>query len=231
MDEHQWYLYPVLAARVARLAGGPFDVAVDMGTGPGLLTAYLARDLARRVHAVDINPAMHELARSTCTRMGVVDRVEFDRCDVHRLPYPDNHADLVVSYSCFHHWADPVTGLRECFRILRPGGMMVIWDTDGSRKSAVERIARVVRDPAHLRFVTEAFDESYAPAEVSGMVAEAHLPDPFLGPFSIDEEDVMAAIDDLANGASLPDPGEAGDGTAVAWELIVRKADPAPAQS
>lgn len=91
---------------------------------------------------MDINPAMHELARKTCADPGVEDVVSYDVEDVHRLGYPSGFADLVTSYSCFHHWADPVQGLRECMRILRPGGVLHLVDTNGTSAPPLRRSAR-----------------------------------------------------------------------------------------
>jgi SAM-dependent methyltransferase len=45
-----------------------------------------------------------------------------------RLPYPDHCFDLVVSTTSFDHWADQQAGLRECRRVLAPGGRLILVD-------------------------------------------------------------------------------------------------------
>jgi len=44
------------------------------------------------------------------------------------IPFPDNHFDWVVCRSLLHHLDDPVVGLREMYRVLKPGGTWVCWD-------------------------------------------------------------------------------------------------------
>jgi SAM-dependent methyltransferase len=44
------------------------------------------------------------------------------------LPYPDGLFDLVLSTTSFDHWSDQQAGLRECRRVLRPGGRLVLVD-------------------------------------------------------------------------------------------------------
>lgn len=224
VEKYQWYVYPVLSARISRIRGhgSRAEVAIDMGTGPGHLTAYLARDHAQVVHAVDVNPAMHEIARVTCERLDPPGKIFFDLADVHDLPYPDGHADLVVSYSCFHHWADPVRGLEECLRVLRPGGLLYLTDTDGARRDAGSIIEETVVEPEYFRFVAEAFEESVDRSAVAAFVQSAGVPEFTLRDFALEEEDVMAAIDDLAPGRPLPAVGDKELG-AVSWELVIRK--------
>jgi len=44
------------------------------------------------------------------------------------IPFPDNHFDWVICRSLLHHLDDPVIGLKEMFRVLKPGGTFVCWD-------------------------------------------------------------------------------------------------------
>ena len=44
------------------------------------------------------------------------------------IPFPDNHFDFVVCRSLLHHLDDPTVGLREMFRVLKPGGKWVCWE-------------------------------------------------------------------------------------------------------
>jgi ubiquinone/menaquinone biosynthesis C-methylase UbiE len=44
------------------------------------------------------------------------------------LPYPEDAFDLVLSTTSFDHWSDQPAGLRECARVMRPGGRLVLVD-------------------------------------------------------------------------------------------------------
>jgi SAM-dependent methyltransferase len=80
------------------------------------------------VTGVDISRDMVERARSLTTTSGVADRVEFHVGDVAALSFPDASFDVVVSTFSLHHWSDPADGLAEIYRVLRPGGVAVVYD-------------------------------------------------------------------------------------------------------
>lgn len=53
-------------------------------------------------------------------------RVRFQAGTAEHLPGPDGAFDLVVSTTSFDHWADQQAGLRECARVMAPGGRLVL---------------------------------------------------------------------------------------------------------
>ena len=55
-------------------------------------------------------------------------RIEIVNGTAERLPFADDEFDLVVSTTSFDHWHDQAGGLRECARVLGPGGVLVIAD-------------------------------------------------------------------------------------------------------
>ena len=56
------------------------------------------------------------------------ERLRFSTGAAERLPYPDDSFDLVVSTTSFDHWSDQQAGLRECARVLVPGGRLILAD-------------------------------------------------------------------------------------------------------
>jgi ubiquinone/menaquinone biosynthesis C-methylase UbiE len=99
---------------------------LDVGCGTG----YLLRRLAARVPeaaelaGIDAAPAMIETARTMATDS----RIRFAAGTAEQLPYPERTFDLVISTTSFDHWADQRAGLAECFRVLEPGGHLVLID-------------------------------------------------------------------------------------------------------
>ena len=99
-------------------------VALDAACGTGRHSAYLA-SLGHTVIGVDSSPEMLARARAK------VPAGEFHEADLHALPLPDDHVDLIVCGLAVMHVPDLVPVLREFVRVLRPGGDLVISDWRG----------------------------------------------------------------------------------------------------
>jgi len=102
---------------------------LDVGTGPGWLLVKLHRLCpAARLVGVDISPAMVSRARENLRKSGCADAVELREAGAQSLPFADGSFDTVVSTGSLHHWKDPVAGLDEVYRVLRAGGLGLIYD-------------------------------------------------------------------------------------------------------
>lgn len=99
---------------------------LDVGCGTGYLLRQLAARAPRAVElaGLDPAPAMIEAAQAIAGD----ERLRFGAGAAERLPYPAGTFDLVVSTTSFDHWADQAAGLRECARVLTPGGRLVLAD-------------------------------------------------------------------------------------------------------
>jgi SAM-dependent methyltransferase len=120
---------PLAAATVARLAPRPGQEALDVGCGPGALTAALVDRLGvGAVHAVDPSASFVAAVRARWpaldVRVGVAEG----------LPFPEACVDVAVAQLVVHFMADPVAGLAEMGRVTRPGGVVSasVWDFAGS---------------------------------------------------------------------------------------------------
>ncbi len=112
------------------LDGLPRGVALDAACGTGRHTAYLA-SLGHTVIGVDSSAAMLERAREK------VPDGEFHEAELHDLPLPDDHVDVVVCALALMHIPNLEPVLAEFVRVLRPGGNLVISDW----RSLVKEIA------------------------------------------------------------------------------------------
>jgi ArsR family transcriptional regulator len=112
-------------SRALALLLPPADVA-DLGCGEGYLTIETAR-FAKRVIAVDQSAAVLARARAMADRRKVRNIV-WKRGVLERLPLADAAVDIAVLSQALHHADPPEAALAEAFRILRPGGFVLILD-------------------------------------------------------------------------------------------------------
>lgn len=131
---------------IQRAALQPGQVVVDVGSGTGLLTLSAATT-AGRVWAIDSSAAMGEYLRVKAASAGFR-QVETVRASATSLPLVDGIADAVVSNYCFHELreGEKRRALAEAFRVLKPGGRLVVGDMMFSISGAGARDRRVVAE-------------------------------------------------------------------------------------
>ena len=201
------------------LALQPGERVLDVGSGPGMLAAEMAAEVAPdgRVVGVDPSESMLALAR------GRTDAAEFVAGDALELPVPDASFDVVVSTQVLEYVEDVAGALAEARRVLRPGGRLLVLDTDWDsvvwHSSDADRMRRVlatwdehladpglprrltgllkgarfdVGDPAVLPILNAGFDPRTYSAGLIGFVSGF-----VAGRQGIPDEDVAAWADDL----------------------------------
>lgn len=119
-------IYPALARQIKEDYGTTKGICVDAGAGPGYLSIELAKITDLVIWAVDIDPAAVRIAERNVREAGLVGRVKPLQGDVQKLPFETASVDLVVSRGSIFFWKDKVQGLREVWRILKPGGAALI---------------------------------------------------------------------------------------------------------
>ena len=99
---------------------------LDVGCGPRYLLRLLAAQYpqAEELAGIDPAPSMIEAAE----RSAGDQRLRFCVGTAERLHFPDGSFDLAVTTTSFDHWTDQQAGLRECSRVLAPGGHLVLVD-------------------------------------------------------------------------------------------------------
>ena len=105
---------------------------LDLGCGSGLAARAVAQRPGYRgkVTGVDLSPYLVEVATRLAKEQGLADRIDFRTGDVHRLEFADGSFDALVAHTLLSHVADPGAVLEEAARVVRPGGMVGIFDGD-----------------------------------------------------------------------------------------------------
>ena len=131
---------------------------LDVACGTGNFTRAIsdaAPDDALTV-GVDISWAMLRNAEIIRERMGY-ERVRFVRGDAQRLPFADSSFDAVHCSGAFHLIADKHAALAEFYRVLRPGGRVVLGTFIQSRIGLIRKAQLRVRSATGFTFVQHDF--------------------------------------------------------------------------
>ena len=103
----------------------------DLGAGDGTLSRLLARQ-AESVHCVDNSPGMVQVGRALAKKEHLRN-LTYILGNIEKVPLPDRSIDLALLSQALHHAENPRLALSEAFRILKPGGRLLILDLRAHR--------------------------------------------------------------------------------------------------
>lgn len=173
----------------ALLALMPSVDAADLGAGEGAVAFLLARR-AKHVYAVDSSRQMVEYGSRLAAERGFAN-VEFRLGDLEGLPLEDACVDMAFFSQSLHHAQHPERAVAEAWRILRPGGRVVVLDlVKHNREEARELYAdewlgftevemrRFLREAGFRQIETSAVHREEQPPHFETLMAAATKPGP-----------------------------------------------------
>ncbi len=142
---------------------------LDVATGGGH-TALKFAPHVQHVIASDLTPRMLEKAEQFIVKEQGAGNVFFRQADAENLPFEDARFDLVTCRIAPHHFPDAGAFVRECARVLKPGGLLLLQDQllpdDPEAARFVDEFERL-RDPSHHRaFNTAEWRAMFAAADI-----------------------------------------------------------------
>lgn len=103
-----------------------YEVVADLGAGEGTLAQLLAQR-AKQVIAVDLSPKMVEFGQALAKENGLAN-LEYRLGDIETPPIDDTTLDLAILSQALHHAEHPQRAVDAAFRMLKPGGRLIILD-------------------------------------------------------------------------------------------------------
>ncbi len=104
----------------------PKITIADLGAGEGLVSQLLARRAAK-VWCIDNSPRMVEVGTELAAKNDLAN-LTYKLGDIENVPLPDGSVDLAILSQALHHAQKPAAAVEEAFRILKPGGQLVVLD-------------------------------------------------------------------------------------------------------
>ena len=104
----------------------PAITIVDLGAGEGMISQLMA-ERAKKVICVDSSKSMVRLGTDLAKRKGLAN-LEYKLGDIEKVPLAAKSVDLALMSQSLHHAQKPEVALAEAFRVLKPGGQLIVID-------------------------------------------------------------------------------------------------------
>jgi tocopherol O-methyltransferase len=104
------------------------DLVLDAGCGVGGTAFFLYKNFKATIRGISLSEKQIETARKSVTRLELVDNVSFHLMDYHETSFDDESFDVIWACESMCHSHDKQLFLKECYRVLKPGGKIVIAD-------------------------------------------------------------------------------------------------------
>lgn len=134
-----WWNRDFLELMARRWHLGEVSTVLDAGCGVGHWGQLLAPLMAKEAQLIGIDrePKWVAQAEERAKALNLSSRFSYRLGDVNQIDFPDNSFDLVTCQTVLIHVADPKKTLREFFRVIKPGGLIVLAEPNNRVSSLI----------------------------------------------------------------------------------------------
>lgn len=111
------------------------ETILDIATGTGDLAINLAKTEASKIVGLDISSGMLEIGKSKIKNRGLDQKIEMVLGDSEQMPFKENSFDAITVAFGVRNFEDLEQGLKDIYRVLKPGGTFVILETSVPTKT------------------------------------------------------------------------------------------------
>ena len=146
-----WHNAPDYKYTLELLNPGRDERILEVGFGPGASVEFLAKTHPSvQIAGIDHSEEMLRMASVRNRDVIQAGRMDLRVGSVANLPYDTSHFDKAFSINCIYFWENPVQGLIELNRVLKPGGTLAVTVRDKKRKAyqafRPEKLAKMFRE-------------------------------------------------------------------------------------
>ena len=151
--------------------------ALEVGPGPGYLgLEWLKRTQGTTLKGLDISPDMIALAERNASTYGFSDRVAYVQSSGERMPFDDSTFDAVFTNGSLHEWTEPQKTCDEIWRVVKPGGRVLISDLRRDMFAPVRWFLWLNIEPRDMRpGFTTSVNAAYTPDELKALIRGTKL--------------------------------------------------------
>ena len=108
-----------------------FETLLDAGCATGPMLSLLTKEYPEKKYVgLDLSPKMIETAKKKN-----LPHTEFIEGDCENMPLKNNTFDIVINSQSFHHYPNPQSFFNEVYRVLKPGGKLILRDNTSAHKT------------------------------------------------------------------------------------------------